>query len=109
MQRPNDPKSPLKDARDCKYAAQIDEVRDEATYSTHYTMFPARTSEAVTPQPEKKSFERGVFIPQKPGSVAMAGLLRPKIPFGEIRGYVLYRSTTDPQWFRRTRIDKNRG
>ncbi|CAK9190726.1 unnamed protein product [Sphagnum troendelagicum] len=34
MQRPNDPKSPLKDARDCKYAAQIDEVRDEALHTT---------------------------------------------------------------------------
>jgi hypothetical protein len=29
--------------------------------------------------------------------------------FGENRGYVLYRSTTDPQRFRRTRIEKNRG
>ncbi len=35
MQRPNDPKSPLKDAKDCKYAAQVDEVGDGATYSTH--------------------------------------------------------------------------
>ncbi len=35
MQRPNDPKSPLKDAKDCKYAAQVDEVGDGATYPTH--------------------------------------------------------------------------
>jgi hypothetical protein len=59
-------------------------------------MFPTRTSEAVTPQPERQDFDGGVFIAQKLGSVAVACLLRPKIPFGEIRGYLLYRSTTDP-------------
>jgi len=72
-------------------------------------MFPARTSEAVTPQPEREDCEGGIFIAQKPGSVAVACLLRPKIPFGEIRGYLLYRSTTDPQWLRRTKFEKNRG